>query len=99
MFKKRNDSISLTFATLAGLAVLMFTQNAWAEGIDALTSKVEAIQVTFRTIAGLIVGIGAIWCGLKFVKGDQDAWSYTWKFLLGGVIVFASGEIVAWMQT
>jgi len=99
MQTRRNDSLAMVFTILAGLTVLLVAQHAWADAMGGLTSKVEAIRTTFRTIAGVIVGIGAIWCGLKFIKGDQDAWNYTWKFLLGASIIFASGEIIAWLKS
>ena len=78
-------------------SVLLFSRDALA--IDAITQKVEAIKTVCATVAGIIVGIGAIWCGLKFIKGDQDSWAYTWKFMLGATIVFSAGHIVAWLQT
>ena len=93
--KKKIPSWALPMLLCA--SVVLWAREALA--IDVIKDKVEAISTAFSAIAAVIVGIGAIWCGLKFIKGDQDSWVYTWKFLLGATIVFTSGQIVTWLQT
>jgi len=88
-------------AALAIVAVVMIATDAFAQGVPSglasITDKMDQIKTLCRVMAGIIVGIGAIWCGVKFVKGDHDSWAYVWKFGLGAVMVFASGDIVTWL--
>jgi hypothetical protein len=82
--------------TILVLPALALADGAPA-GLNSIASKMEQIRTLCRVCAGIIVGIGAIWSGVKFIKGDQDSWGYVWKFGLGAVLVFAAGDIVTWL--
>jgi hypothetical protein len=91
----------IILSLVVGSFIALFCPEAFAQtagGLGKIVTKAEEIRAVTRAVAIVIVAIGAIWVGLKFIKGDQDAWSYAWKFGLGGVIVFSSGEIVGWLQ-
>jgi len=101
MRKKLNRLLAKTLATAAIVAIVVIPAAAWAQGapagLNSITEKADQIRVLFRSLAGVIVAIGAIWSGVKFVKGDPDAWGYIWKFGLGAVLVFAAPDVVRWL--
>ncbi len=81
-----------------GLGVLLIAAVAYAQGgLGTIEEKARDIQGLVSTVAGIIVAIGAVITGVKFVKGDPDAWGYAWKFGLGAVLVFSAGSIVTWL--
>ena len=81
-----------------GLALLLISAVAYAQGgLGTIEEKARDIQGLVSTVAGIIVAIGAVITGVKFVKGDPDAWGYAWKFGLGAVLVFSAGSIVTWL--
>ncbi len=86
---------------LAVCGVMLVASAAGAQqttGIEgAITEKLRTVRTICRVVAAVIVGIGAIIAGVKFVKGDHDAWSYLWKFGLGAILVAAASEITIWL--
>ena len=81
-----------------GLSVLLIAGVVYAQGgLGTIEEKARDIQGLVSTVAGIIVAIGAVITGVKFVKGDPDAWGYAWKFGLGAVLVFSAGSIVTWL--
>jgi hypothetical protein len=84
---------------LAGALAMLWAPSVLAVpgGLGSIASKAEEIKGLCTVVAGIIVGIGAIWCGVKFVKGDHDAWGYVWKFGLGAILVFSAPQIVSWL--
>lgn len=85
---------------LSGSLATLWAGTALAApgGLESIASKAEEIRGLCTVVAGIIVGIGAIWCGVKFVKGDHDAWNYVWKFGLGAILVFSAPQIVSWLS-
>ena len=93
--RTRQVAALLTAATVILVAGPVLAQVP--AGLSSISDKMEQIKTLCRVIAGIIVGIGAIWSGVKFVKGDHDAWGYVWKFGLGAILVFTAGDIVNWL--
>ena len=81
------------------LATMLLAPLAYAlpAGLGSIESKADEIRMLVVAVAAIIVVIGAVWCGLKFLKGDPDAWGYVWKFALGAIIIYAAPEIVMWL--
>ena len=88
-----------TLAAASMLATLLLSPLAYAlpGGLGSIETKADEIRMLVVAVAAIIVVIGAVWCGLKFIKGDQDSWGYVWKFALGAIIVYAAPEIVMWL--
>jgi len=97
LFKKHLDLI--LFGGVCGL--VLASGAAFAQGTSgvegAITEKLRTVRTICRVVAAVIVGIGAIVAGVKFVKGDQDAWGYLWRFGLGAILIAAAGEITEWL--
>jgi hypothetical protein len=96
MRKKTSSLISL----LVVLGVFLYAPLALAlpGGLSSIEGKADEVRALVVALAAIIVAIGAVWCGIKFVKGDQDAWGYVWKFALGAILVYAAPEIVMWIS-
>jgi len=98
------DSSSRSCRTLIvplAVGLVLVASEALAQvpaGLSSISEKMEQIKALCRAVAVIIAGIGAIWCGVKFIKGDHDSWGYVWKFGLGAVMVFAAGDIVNWLK-
>ena len=86
---------------LAAAAVLLLPEVVLAQnlpqGLDGIADKVRDIQGLVTTVAGVIVAIGAVIVGVKFVKGDPSAWDFAWRFGLGAVLVASAGGVVQWL--
>lgn len=89
----------ILFVAVCGLVLV--SGAAFAQGTTGIegtiAEKIRTVRTICRVVAAVIVGIGAIVAGVKFVKGDQDSWSYLWKFGLGAVLIAAAGEITEWL--
>ena len=96
----QNSKKRSLITTASMLATLLLAPLAYAlpGGLGTIESKADEIRLLVVAVAAIIVVIGAVWCGLKFIKGDQDAWGYVWKFALGAIIVYAAPEIVMWLS-
>jgi len=81
----------------AGLLVPALAMAQVPPGLDGIADKARDIQGLVTTVAGVIVAIGAVIVGVKFVKGDPSAWEFAWKFGLGAVLVASAGGIVQWL--
>ena len=102
MMRADKDQIRVATQIFSVIGMFLLSAMAFAggdvpSGLGSITGKMEQIRSLCRVCAGIIVGIGAIWSGVKFIKGDQDSWGYIWKFGLGAVLVFAAGDIVTWL--
>ena len=86
-------------AAFAMLATLLLAPLAYAlpGGLASIEGKAGEIETLVVALAAIIVAIGAVWCGIKFIKGDQDSWGYVWKFALGAILVYAAPDIVTWI--
>ena len=82
-------------------AILLLPAFALAQnlppGLGGIADKVRDIQGLITTVATILVAIGAVLVGVKFVKGDPHAWDYAWKFGLGAVLVASAAGIVQWL--
>jgi type IV secretory pathway VirB2 component (pilin) len=94
---RKSPLAGLFFFLVLLLPCLALADAGTPAGLGSITTKMEQIRSLCRVCAGIIVGIGAIWSGVKFIKGDHDSWGYVWKFGLGAVLVFAAGDIVTWL--
>ena len=88
------------FAAASMLATLLLAPLAYAlpGGLASIEGKASEIETLVVALAAIIVAIGAVWCGIKFIKGDQDSWGYVWKFALGAILVYAAPDIVTWIS-
>ena len=88
------------FAAASMLATLLLAPLAYAlpPGLGSIEGKAGEIETLVVALAAIIVAIGAVWCGIKFIKGDQDSWGYVWKFALGAILVYAAPDIVTWIS-
>jgi type IV secretory pathway VirB2 component (pilin) len=68
------------------------------EGLSKLESKVNDIAQLITKILYVFVGLGILFCGFRFIQGDPHAWKYTITVVVGATIIFASGEILTWLQ-
>src|SRR5215813_4859921 len=68
------------------------------EGLSKLESKVTDIAALITKILYIFVGLGILFCGFRFIQGDPHAWKYTITVVVGATIIFASGEILTWLQ-
>jgi type IV secretory pathway VirB2 component (pilin) len=93
----RRNHLPLSLATVALLLCIASTAYAQAGGLGVIEDRARDIGDIVRAVAGVIVGIGAVMAGIKFVKGDPDSWGYAWKFGLGSVLVYSAPGIVAWL--
>jgi hypothetical protein len=80
-----------------GLEGVAYAQST-PEGLSKLESKVNDIALLITKILYVFVGVGVLFCGFRFISGDPHAWRYTIGVVLGATIIFASGEILAWLQ-
>jgi type IV secretory pathway VirB2 component (pilin) len=96
--KGKRKTLNLSGVLLV-LGVLLQAPLALAlpGGLGSIETKADEIKILVIAVAAIIVAIGAVWCGLKFIKGDPDSWGYVWKFALGAIIVYAAPEIVMWL--
>ena len=83
-------AISALFLVLALAPEL--AQAAVEEKINTILDKVQTI---LKGIGGAIITIGLLLAGMKFIKGDPDATNTLVKIGIGGVIIFAAGEIAS----
>ena len=88
-----------TAASMLSTLLLAPLASALPGGLGSIETKASDVRDLCVAVAAIIVVIGAIWSGLKFIKGDQDAWGYVWKFALGAIIVYAAPEMVMWLST
>ncbi|HOX59189.1 MAG TPA: TrbC/VirB2 family protein [Verrucomicrobiota bacterium] len=86
------------FLTMVGLILWAPYALAVPGGLSSIAEKAREIETLCTVVAGIIVGIGAVWCGVKFVKGDPDSWGYVWKFGLGAILIFSAPQVVAWLS-
>lgn len=68
------------------------------EGLNKLEEKLNDVQALIRRVLYVFVGIGIAFCGFRFVQGDPHAWKFTMMVVVGATIVFASGEILTWLE-
>jgi len=61
------------FLTMVGLILWAPYALAVPGGLSSIAEKAREIETLCTVVAGIIVGIGAVWCGVKFVKGDHDS--------------------------
>jgi type IV secretory pathway VirB2 component (pilin) len=80
-----------------GVGRVAHAQTAPA-GLSALENKVNDIAALIRRILYVFVGVGILFCGFRFIQGDPHAWRYTLTVVVGATIIFASGEILTWLQ-
>ena len=96
---KRNKKVFILLAMTICILVNASAAFALPGGLGSIETKASDIRDLCIAVAAIIVVIGAIWSGVKFIKGDPDSWGYVWKFALGAIIVYAAPEIVMWLST
>lgn len=74
-----------------------------ATGIDDVGTKVSGKMKEFlgplKMIGLAIAGLGGVWFGIKILKGDNDAWEYAGKVLVGGCILASAAQIFDWFSS
>jgi type IV secretory pathway VirB2 component (pilin) len=90
---------SVATPRLAGMSIenAAYAQST-PEGLSKLESKVNDIAALITKILYVFVGLGILFCGFRFIQGDPHAWRYTLTVVVGATIIFASGEILTWLQ-
>ena len=98
MEKKNRKFLCMLFVAFC-VVVQASAAYALPGGLGSIETKASDIRDLCVAVAAIIVVIGAIWSGVKFIKGDPDSWGYVWKFSLGAIIVYAAPQIVVWLST
>lgn len=97
--EKRNKKVFIFLAVAICLLLNASAAYALPGGLGSIETKASDVRDLCMAVAAIIVVIGAIWSGVKFIKGDPDSWGYVWKFALGAIIVYAAPEMVIWLST
>jgi type IV secretory pathway VirB2 component (pilin) len=81
-----------------GSAVHEVLAQGAPQGLSKLETKMNDVAALVTRILYIFVGLGILFCGFRFVQGDPHAWRYTLTVVVGACIIFASGEILSWLQ-
>ena len=95
--------ISVGGPAIGGGDTVPFSSVAFAQatpqGLTKLEDKVNDIANLIRRVLIVFVGLGVVFAGWRFIQGDPHAWRYTLGVVLGATLIFASGEILTWLQS
>ncbi len=64
-----------------------------ADALPGVEAKATKIESALKGIACVVAGIGLLVCGLKFIKGDQDAWGKVWIWSSGAVLIAVASQV------
>ena len=86
---------------LLGVAVVaMSSSEAFAQaGLDRIEQKVQDVQDLVSKVLVVIVVIGAMFVGFRFIQGDPHTWKYAMMFVLGATIIFSAQALMQWLKT
>jgi type IV secretory pathway VirB2 component (pilin) len=87
------------FLAWGGTPSLSVSQAQAQTGLTRLEDKVSEVADIVRKVLYVVVGIGVLFVGFRFLQGDPNAWRYTMMFVLGATIIFSAGEVLEWLQS
>ena len=91
---------ALIFGLLLGVAVpAIVPSDAYAQaGLDRIEQKVQDLQELVSKVLVVVVVIGAMFVGFRFIQGDPHTWKYAMMFVLGATIIFSAQALMQWLK-
>ena len=68
-------------------------------GLDRIEQKVQDLQDLVSKVLVVVVVIGAMFVGFRFIQGDPNTWKYAMMFVLGATIIFSAQALMQWLKT
>ena len=87
-------------ALVLGIVVpAFFPVDAYAQaGLDRIEQKVQDLQDLISKVLVVVVVIGAMFVGFRFIQGDPQTWKYAMMFVLGATIIFSAQALMQWLK-
>ena len=91
---------ALVFGLLLGaLSPALAPSDAFAQaGLDRIEQKVQDLQELISKVLVVVVVIGAMFVGFRFIQGDPNTWKYAMMFVLGATIIFSAQALMQWLK-
>jgi type IV secretory pathway VirB2 component (pilin) len=91
---------ALMFGLLLGVAApAIVSSEAYAQaGLDRIEQKVQDLQDLISKVLVVVVVIGAMFVGFRFIQGDPHTWKYAMMFVLGATIIFSAQALMQWLK-
>jgi type IV secretory pathway VirB2 component (pilin) len=91
---------AIILGLLLGIAVpASLTPEAYAQaGLDRIEQKVQDLQDLVSKVLVVVVVIGAMFVGFRFIQGDPHTWKYAMMFVLGATIIFSAQALMQWLK-
>jgi type IV secretory pathway VirB2 component (pilin) len=92
---------ALLFGVVLGVVVpAALSSDAFAQaGLDRIEQKVQDLQDLVSKVLVVVVVIGAMFVGFRFIQGDPNTWKYAMMFVLGATIIFSAQALMQWLKS
>ena len=82
------------------LAPVVANGEAYAQaGLDKIEQKVQDVSDLVSKVLVVVVVIGAMFVGFRFIQGDPNTWKYAMMFVLGATIIFSAQALMQWLKS
>ena len=96
---KKSIHVLLLGLALAILVPALVPHDAYAQaGLDRIEQKVQDLQDLVSKVLVVVVVIGAMFVGFRFIQGDPNTWKYAMMFVLGATIIFSAQALMQWLK-
>ena len=96
---KRSIHALLLGLALAIVVPVLLPHDAYAQaGLDRIEQKVQDLQDLVSKVLVVVVVIGAMFVGFRFIQGDPNTWKYAMMFVLGATIIFSAQALMQWLK-
>ena len=93
---------AVIFGLVVGLVLVpaVVERAAYAQaGLDKIEQKVQDVSDLVSKVLVVVVVIGAMFVGFRFIQGDPNTWKYAMMFVLGATIIFSAQALMQWLKS